>query len=385
MKVNTRGNRQRSQTVSLRLFIGFVAVLCIFVFLVVSPSQDNNNDKSGIRGENKQFKTKVLDSFNENTDWDSDDDVDSYDGDSSEETEEADEEQNSSQKPDLPVELDEEGNNINSPYYTDLDEHHQKTHPGRDSVIRDMDVSKRVSSLVKWKDMKHPMKTLVTIIGAGTAGLAAARRLAAKGIHNVIILEASERTGGRVLKDTEFLNGYPIEFGAAVVHRPDLVRRVANGRDFKYIEMPNGEVTFYNYSFHDWLDEYVAPNPREDPHKMVFNCPVTKVECFGNECYTSCQHGPTQRELVVRSRYVICTASMKVMRDGMIDFIPPLPDYVVEKNPAFFWKGAKVFIKFSKNFYSGKAFCLFHCPVYLPRDGELEDGEYLKICSVWGR
>ena len=155
-----------------------------------------------------------------------------------------------------PVKLDEEGNNIHSPYYTDLDRHwHRETDPGDShSLVKYMNASRPVPSLLSWwsneesgavrknkKRKKRPMDTLVTIIGAGTAGLAAARRLAAKGINNVIILEADSRLGGRVLKDTSFLNGFPIELGAAVVHRPDLVKRVAHGRDFKYIKMPNGE------------------------------------------------------------------------------------------------------------------------------------------------
>src|SRR5262245_2878116 len=68
----------------------------------------------------------------------------------------------------------------------------------------------------------------VLIIGAGLAGLAAARRLANAGMH-VIILEARDRIGGRVntLRDPRF--PIPIELGAEFVHgRPqeiwDIIR-----------------------------------------------------------------------------------------------------------------------------------------------------------------
>ena len=42
--------------------------------------------------------------------------------------------------------------------------------------------------------------TDVLVIGAGAAGLSAARRLVAEGVR-VVVLEASARIGGRVLHD----------------------------------------------------------------------------------------------------------------------------------------------------------------------------------------
>ena len=45
----------------------------------------------------------------------------------------------------------------------------------------------------------HRMDKLqVLVVGAGAAGLAAAARLMARGVRNVVILEAEDRMGGRI-------------------------------------------------------------------------------------------------------------------------------------------------------------------------------------------
>ena len=317
----------------------------------------------------------------------------------------------SSSKSKPKVVLDREGNNINSPYYTDLDDtYHLETDPGEDYLLTHMNVSASINleELIQGanehEDKKVTLSTLVTIIGSGTAGLAAARQLQEEyGIYNYVIVEASSQSGGRVKKDTNFLDsGYPIDLGAAVVHRPDLIEDYANNRyqlqrnqqnnqrnsnqierrqHFEYIRMPNGEVTFYNYSYYDWVMDYVAP--QDHVTSTLYNCPVTSVTAYGNHVVTKCSTLQQQQQLSgsvvynIESRYVIMTASLQVLRDNTIQFIPPLPDTYIPQthNKAVMWKGAKIFIEFSTNFYMGQAFCLFHCPVNVHRDGELEDGE----------
>ena len=57
----------------------------------------------------------------------------------------------------------------------------------------------------------------VIVIGAGFAGLAAARRLHADG-RTVVVLEASDRPGGRALTDYRLADGAGVELGALMVH-----------------------------------------------------------------------------------------------------------------------------------------------------------------------
>lgn len=60
----------------------------------------------------------------------------------------------------------------------------------------------------------------IVVIGAGAAGIAAARRvLAAK--RSVVVIEASDRIGGRCVTDMR-LFGAPVDLGAHWIHTPDI-------------------------------------------------------------------------------------------------------------------------------------------------------------------
>ncbi|KAF4365493.1 hypothetical protein G4B88_025672 [Cannabis sativa] len=60
--------------------------------------------------------------------------------------------------------------------------------------------------------MDSPSRSSVIIIGAGVSGLSAAKLLAENGIEDILILEASDRIGGRIRK--EDFGGVSVELGA---------------------------------------------------------------------------------------------------------------------------------------------------------------------------
>ncbi|HEX9699362.1 MAG TPA: FAD-dependent oxidoreductase [Acidobacteriota bacterium] len=66
----------------------------------------------------------------------------------------------------------------------------------------------------------------VAIVGAGVAGLAAARELRRRG-RSVVVLEARDRIGGRVLTLDDPLRPVPVELGAEFIHgEAPLTRRL---------------------------------------------------------------------------------------------------------------------------------------------------------------
>ncbi len=76
----------------------------------------------------------------------------------------------------------------------------------------------------------------VIVIGAGAAGLAAARRLAARPLR-VIVLEARDRIGGRVWSYSAARCGTPAELGAEFIHgRAELTRRLLRDAGLSAVE-----------------------------------------------------------------------------------------------------------------------------------------------------
>jgi len=76
--------------------------------------------------------------------------------------------------------------------------------------------------------MPETLRAGIVVIGAGIAGLSAARSLAAAG-ESVILIEARDRVGGRILTERDAATDLPVELGAEFVHgRPpellDLIR-----------------------------------------------------------------------------------------------------------------------------------------------------------------
>src|SRR5258708_33398591 len=64
-----------------------------------------------------------------------------------------------------------------------------------------------------------PSQVDVAVIGAGAAGIGAARRLREAGVVSVLVLEARDRVGGRV--NTIEPAGFPLDRGAEWLHSAD--------------------------------------------------------------------------------------------------------------------------------------------------------------------
>jgi len=81
----------------------------------------------------------------------------------------------------------------------------------------------------------------VVVIGAGAAGIAAARRLAAEK-RRFVVLEASDRIGGRCITDTT-LFGVPFDRGAHWIHEPRInpLAKLARGTGLDVYAAPRGQ------------------------------------------------------------------------------------------------------------------------------------------------
>ncbi|MFT6002744.1 MAG: monoamine oxidase [Flavobacteriales bacterium] len=219
----------------------------------------------------------------------------------------------------------------------------------------------------------------VIIVGAGAAGLAAAKVLEQNNI-DYIILEATNRYGGRLKKDTT-LADFPIDIGAEWLHSapmtlnklkgkqgevideeliPYHLEKTASwdGKEYKinpkwgddafYYFMP--ESKFKNTTWYDFVNENIAKSVK---HKIKFNSPVTAIDYLKNKVIVT-----TKNEEIYEADHVLVTVSIGVLKSNMITFTPKMNE---EKKKAIetitFHPGFKVAMKFSEKFYPDAIVC----------------------------
>src|ERR1700733_11990649 len=100
----------------------------------------------------------------------------------------------------------------------------------------------------------------IAIVGAGAAGIAAARKIAAAG-RRFALIEATDRIGGRCITDTTTF-GVPFDRGAHWIHMPDInpVAKLASQAGLDIYPAPPGQRVRIGrrYAREGELEEYLA-------------------------------------------------------------------------------------------------------------------------------
>jgi len=220
----------------------------------------------------------------------------------------------------------------------------------------------------------------VIIVGAGAAGLAAAKKLEAAGIAYQI-LEATDHYGGRIQKDEDFAD-FPIDLGAEWIHtdksilneligssepEPDVETFLYQPTDVYEFDGTNYEqipVVFMQAFYADYFKEYkfksttwydyIIENFAEFvKQNIVYNAKVSTIDYSGEQVVVTTEDGTEYT-----ADKVISTVSVGVLKSNFINFIPVLPAaQIAAINSIEFLPGLKLFMKFSEKFYPGVISC----------------------------
>ena len=219
----------------------------------------------------------------------------------------------------------------------------------------------------------------VIIVGAGASGLAAAKVLEQNNI-DYIILEATNRFGGRLKKDTT-LADFPIDIGAEWLHSAPITLNKLKGKrgteideelipyhldstaswdgkeykvdphwqnNFMYNFLP--ESKFKTSTWYDFVNENIAETVK---HKIQYNSPVNSIDYSSNNVIVKTKSGKT-----FEADRIIVTVSIGVLKSNVITFIPEMNK---ENRKAIesitFHPGFKVAMKFSEKFYPDAITC----------------------------
>ena len=248
------------------------------------------------------------------------------------------------------------------------------------------------TSCLKWAaraDKKLPDETAllktyhysgkVIIIGAGASGLAAAKVLEKNNV-DYKVLEATNRYGGRLKKDT-ILADFPIDIGAEWLHSAPITLNKLKGKygdeideelipyhldctaiwngteykvnsswqnDFRYNFLP--ESKFKNTTWYDFVNENIAKTVLQNIH---YNSPVVSIDYSNNKVSVITTDGTTYE-----ADRILVTVPIGVLKSEKISFIPEIKQ---ERKDAIdeitFHPGFKVVIKFSDKFYPDAIEC----------------------------
>lgn len=204
------------------------------------------------------------------------------------------------------------------------------------------------------------------IIGAGAAGMSAGHLLAQRGV-DFRILEAAPSYGGRIKHTRDFVD-FPIPLGGEWLHgEPDDLVAIVNDDS---VEIPTRLVGYERDDSAGFFDDELTIEPMgiyEDlkfvgsswlgffetlivpgiTDRMTFGTQIVRIDSTGDAIVATDAAGATYEAAAV-----IVTVPITILRDGDIEFVPPLPDTkVAALDEAKVWGGMKVFVEFSEQFY----------------------------------
>jgi len=302
----------------------------------------------------------------------------------------------------------------------------------------------------------------IIVVGAGAAGLYAAKKMKEQGAQ-VQILEASGLIGGRIRKNEDFAD-FPIDLGAEWIHgNKSLSHQLAQDSGFQFFEdqgeeafLVNGQIQS-NYSssilenitgildgdvgyngpdisilqyaqqqgmasqdfgileyiagefgtsaeslsllhtqregeawssgnkdfkfkrtYFDLLNEVIAPSVLEH---VQFNSPVTSINYSAEKVVVTIENGDT-----FEADRVLITASLAVLKSGIISFSPALPTAKQQAIQSIGMDtGMKILLKFSQDFWSETSLIgADNAPVYWNTSYEKNGSDHVLSAFVMG-
>lgn len=194
----------------------------------------------------------------------------------------------------------------------------------------------------------------VIVIGAGVAGLAAARELTDGG-KKVVVVEARDRIGGRMFTDRTSMS-VPIELGCQYIHGEhastwDLVRKlgltthqatlvaarerpggpwkISEHQDSGFWGQPPGAEVPPEYKNYRVIGGYnLVLAPLADKLSIRLDTVVTRVEYSPAGVVVGAEH--QGRTVTYRARAVVVAIPVAVLAADTIEFAPPLPQAKVD-------------------------------------------------------
>lgn len=219
---------------------------------------------------------------------------------------------------------------------------------------------------IVFPNLNTDFKGKIIILGAGAAGLAAGFLLKALGVEFQII-EASSHYGGRMKKEVG-LADFPVDLGAEWIHtNPSILKEISNKPNLVLDTMEyspqeikswnNGilrkhslarnfysEWKFKQSTWFDFFEQNILP---EISSTLVLDTPIKEIKYDSSGVKLV-----SEKNQVFEADKVLITASIRILQQGLLQFLPALPAAKTDAlNSIFMGDGIKVFMNFKEKFY----------------------------------